>query len=123
MAKITLEWMLEQAKIAGLLVDVERQQEILGLSPGSVYTKPDSDAQAHESLKGAWKTAEWIRKPHYDYKTGKVEMRRNRGRRRTIPPNSHVHESAFRRHGGDYAKCLPADAIPTPTEFAPLHDD
>jgi uncharacterized protein (DUF2235 family) len=120
LAKIALEWMLEQAKIAGLHVDLARQQEILGLSPGSAYVKPDSDAEAHESLKGAWNIAEWIRKPHYDYKTGKVKMRRNRGQRRTIPPKSCVHESAFIRHGGEYAKCLPADAIKTPTEFAPL---
>jgi len=36
----------------------------------------------------------------------------NLGRRRTIPAGSFIHESAYKR-GGDYAKRLPPDAIPT----------
>jgi uncharacterized protein (DUF2235 family) len=117
LSKIALEWMLEEAKAAGLLVNAARQAEILGLSPGSEYAKPDPDACAHESLKGAWKIAEWIRKPHYDWRTQTTTMRRNRGRRRTIQPESYVHESVFKRHGGEYAKTagIPNDARPVAT--------
>jgi uncharacterized protein (DUF2235 family) len=117
LSKIALEWMLEEAKAAGLVVNAARQDEVLGRTPGSEYAKPDCDAPAHESLKGAWKMAEWIRKPHYDWKTMTTETRRNRGRRRTIPPASHVHESVFRRHSGEYAKTvgIPRDAKPVST--------
>ena len=61
LSKIALEWMLEEAKANGLLVNDARQAEVLGLSPGSTYAKPDADACQHESLQGAWKIAEWIR--------------------------------------------------------------
>jgi uncharacterized protein (DUF2235 family) len=106
LSKIALEWMLEEAKAAGLYVRPERQQEVMGLTPDSRYAKANADACAHESLEGWWKLAEWISKPHYDYATGRKEMRRNRGRRRTIPPDALIHESVFQRHGGNYAKAL-----------------
>jgi len=118
LSKIALEWMLEEAKANGLLVNDVRQAEVLGLSPGSKYAKPDADACQHESLTGAWKIAEWIRKPHYDYATGKTTMQRNHGKRRTIPKGgSLVHESVFQRHGGEYAKSanIPDDAKPVAT--------
>jgi hypothetical protein len=71
----------------------------------------------HESLNGGWKLAEWIRKPHYDWQTGKTTMSANHGRRRTIPPGSYVHESVFQRENGKYAVTinLPPDAKPIAT--------
>jgi uncharacterized protein (DUF2235 family) len=118
LSKIALEWMLEEAKMAGLHVDGTRQQEVLGALPGSAYAKPDPDGPMHESLKGAWSLAEWISKPHFDWKTGQMTRRRNRGRRRTIPDGSLVHESAFLRGGGEYARRLPANVVRTPTVYA-----
>jgi uncharacterized protein (DUF2235 family) len=117
LAKIALEWMLEEAKAAGLQVDRARQEEVLGRSPGSRYEKPDCDGPATESLTGWWKIAEWVPKPHYDWAAKKTEMRMNRGRRRAIPAGAYVHESVFRRHGGEYARRvgIPKDARPVPT--------
>jgi uncharacterized protein (DUF2235 family) len=117
LAKIALEWMLEEARAAGLKVNAGRQDEVLGRSPGSTYTAPDVNGMMHESLKGAWKIAEVIEKPHYDYATGATEWRANRGRRRTIPPGSLIHESVFQRQNGAYARDiqLPADAKPVAT--------
>jgi uncharacterized protein (DUF2235 family) len=117
LSKIALEWMMQEAKRAGLLVNAARQAEVLGISAGSKYAKPDPDGPAHESLKGAWKIAEWIRKPHYDWQTKTATMQRNRGRRRTIPPMSYVHESVFKRRNGEYAKTagIPDDAISVAT--------
>jgi hypothetical protein len=103
--------MLGEAKIAGLQVNEARQNEIMGRVPGSGHTAPDPNASAHESLKGWWRLAEWVRKPHYDFHTDKTEMRMNRGKRRTIPANSLVHESVFERDNGQYVKRLPADSI------------
>jgi uncharacterized protein (DUF2235 family) len=120
LSKITLEWMLEEAKTAGLQVNDARQNEIMGRVPGSGHVAPDSNAFAHESLRGWWRIAEWVRKPHYDFFTGKTEMRMNRGKRRTIPANSLVHESVFERQNGEYAKRLPADSIRVSTHAANL---
>jgi uncharacterized protein (DUF2235 family) len=121
LSKIALEWMLEEAKAAGLCVDPGREAEVLGRIPGGRYDPPDPDAPMHESLKGAWKFAELIQKPHYDYNTGATESRANRGRRRTIPSGALIHESVFRRANGAYAEsiAIPKDHHSTPTVPAP----
>ena len=121
LAKIALQWMFNEAKPAGLLVNPAREQEVLGQSSGSQYAKPDPDGCMHESLKGAWKLAEWIRKPHYDYATHKTVMRANHGERRVIPPGSLVHESVFLREGGKYAEriALPKDCVRALTQVPP----
>jgi len=121
LSKAALDWMLQEAKAAGLAVDSAREQEVLGAAPGSRYAKPDADAPAHESLKGAWNLAEFVLKKHYDWKTGKHGRRMNLYRRRTIPAGSLVHESAFLRKGG-YSLRLPSDAIRVQTIKAPLPD-
>jgi uncharacterized protein (DUF2235 family) len=118
LAKLALEWMLEEAKAAGLLVNPDRQAEVLGYSAGSKYAKPDPDGPMHESLKGAWKIAEWIRKPHYDYATRTMTKRGNHGRRRTVPPRALVHDSVFERDKGKYwqAAGVPEDAVHVSTQ-------
>lgn len=58
---------------------------------------PESNAPAHESLRGAWVIAEFIWKRHYNWKTKHEERRMNLFRRRTIPPESLVHEAVFAR--------------------------
>ncbi len=109
LAKLALEWMIAEAKPAGLLVDDAKVDIVLGRT-SSDYAKPDYDAELHESLAGFWRVAEFIPKKHYDFATGKTHWRANRFRRRTIPPQSLVHESAFLRKD-NYKACLPADAI------------
>jgi len=109
LSKIALDWMLQEAKAYGLLVNTAKEQEVLGRTQGTAYCALDPNGTAHESLKGAWVLAEFIWKKHYNWKKKKWEHRQNLFRRRTIPPKSLVHESAFLR-GGDYAKRLPPDA-------------
>jgi uncharacterized protein (DUF2235 family) len=114
LSKFALQWMLQEAEIADLHVNPARKDEVLGKIPGGKYQPADPDACLHESLKGWWKAAEWVRKPHYDFTTGKTAMLRNKGQRRTIPPGSLVHESVFKREGGAYAKrVLPENSIST----------
>jgi hypothetical protein len=81
---------------------------ILGKYGG--YAIPDPNAMMHESLSGLWWLAEILWKRNYNWQTREWERRPNLGRRRTIPPNSLIHESAYQR-GGNYAKRLPADAV------------
>jgi hypothetical protein len=66
----------------------------------------------HGSLKGLWWLAEIHWKRHYNWAKEKWKRRPNLGWRRTIPPKSLIHESAYQR-GCDYARRLPPDAIPT----------
>jgi hypothetical protein len=51
-------------------------------------------------------------KRHFNWDTRQWERRPNLGRRRTFPPKSLIHESAYQR-GDEYAKRLPPDGIPT----------
>jgi uncharacterized protein (DUF2235 family) len=115
LSKIALEWMLQEAKAQGLLVNAKREQEVLGRGGSRKYTAvPDPNAPAHESLKGWWNLAELIPKRHYDWAKDRWERRMNLWRRRTIPPGSLVHESAWQR-GGDYASRLPKDVVKVST--------
>jgi hypothetical protein len=111
LAKEALQWMMDEAEEKGLLVDPARRAEILGQTQGSHYVPPNPLGEMHESLEGAWKIAEYVPKPHYDYKTGIQEWRANKFRRRTIPEGSLVHVSAYER-GHEYQKlCIPASAV------------
>jgi len=110
LSKIALAWMLREAQAAGLLVDRVRADEVLG-NRGGNYAKPDPAADPHESLEGLWRIAEFIPKRHFDHATNETAWRMNLFRRRTIPPKSLIHRSAYQR-GADYAKRLPPDGIP-----------
>ena len=110
LAKIALEWMLDEATAAGLAANQAKRDEILGRSGIGSHVAPNPRAQAHESLTGAWHLAEYVPKRHFNRESGKEERRMNRHRRRTIPPGSQVHIAAFER-GEEYRKRLPPDVV------------
>jgi uncharacterized protein (DUF2235 family) len=116
LSKLALDWMLEEAQAKGLLVDGIKQTAVLGGAPP--FVRPDPNGTMHDSLTGAWKLAEYVPKPHYDWSTGRKGRRVNKFRCRTIPPGSIVHWSVFERAGGRYAASLtlPVDvkALPKP---------
>jgi uncharacterized protein (DUF2235 family) len=97
LSKIALEWMLCEAWKAGLLIDHQKALQILGRTPGSRYIPANPAANAHESLKGWWRIAEFIPKRHYNWRKSVEERRMNMFRRRTIPEKSLVHESVVER--------------------------
>jgi len=108
-SKIALEWMVEEAEAKDLYIDGDRKKEVLG-QIGDKYVRPNYDAEAHESLKGAWNLAEVVPKRRFNWDTQRWYYGANFWHRRTIPPHSLVHESAYLRSGG-YSNRLPADAI------------
>ena len=112
LSKLSLEWMIKEAKAAGLLVDPDKEAEILGRN-GKPYARPDPQAKMHESLTPAWWLAEIIPKPHWNWAKKKEGRRPNLFRRRTIPSGALVHQSAFDRHNG-YSSRLPKDVVPEP---------
>lgn len=114
LSKIALDWMLQEAKAAGLLVNDKKERDVLGVSGTGGFVLPNAQADAHESLKGFWKVAEFLWKKHYNWQKGREERRMNLFRRRTVPPGSLVHESAFQR-SGNYKDRLPPDAAPVST--------
>ena len=80
---VALAWMVREAAIAGLLVN---------MGPG---VGEGASTALHESLTGWWRLAEFLPKPHWDFDTGKQEWRMNLFRRRTMPDDAFVHESAL----------------------------
>jgi uncharacterized protein (DUF2235 family) len=112
LAKVALEWMLDEANDKGLLVDPEKRNLVLG---GDLpYVRPDPNGPIHKSLKGWWWLAEIIWKRHYDWRTHQWKRRPNLGRWRTIPPGSVIHPSVFERNStymDELKKRLPPDAI------------
>jgi uncharacterized protein (DUF2235 family) len=111
LSKIALQWMLAEAIEAGLLVDPRQMELVLGKSGGG-YAPPDPKAVMHESLKGFWWLAEVLWKRHFSWKRRRWEHRFNLGRRRTIPPKSLIHQSAYERDD-DYENRLPTDGVVT----------
>jgi uncharacterized protein (DUF2235 family) len=117
LSKIALEWMLDEAVAAGLIVEPARADLVLGRS-GHGYVRPDANAMMHESLRGMWRLAEFVPKRHYDWAAQKEGKRANLFRPRTIPDGSLVHQAAYDR-GADYARRLPANAVRVPWSNSP----
>jgi uncharacterized protein (DUF2235 family) len=109
LSKIPLQWILEEATDAGLLVDPGRADLVLGRS-GGAYVPPNPKAEMHESLTVSWWPAEFIPKKHYDWNSKQESRHMNLFRRRTIPPGALIHQSAYER-GEAYSSRLPSDAV------------
>ena len=84
LSKLTLEWMLREARAAHLLLDETQVEAVLG-ARGPEYAPPNTTATMHESLTGWWRLAEFVPKRHYDWTTGRWGRRMNLFRRRVIP--------------------------------------
>jgi uncharacterized protein (DUF2235 family) len=110
LSKVALEWMLDEAAANGLLVEEGRRELVLGRRGDGRHVAPDPRADAHESLKGFWRLAEFAWKKHYDRASGREGRRMNLYRRRTIPPGALVHASAYER-GEPYRGRIPPDAV------------
>jgi uncharacterized protein (DUF2235 family) len=109
-SKYALEWMLNEAGSAGLLIDKTRASEILGLTPNTRYQKASVQYAVHESLTPAWWATEFLPKPYYDYKRQTETLRANLFRHRIIPEGAFVHKSAYMR-GESYLGRLPKNNI------------
>jgi len=109
-SKYPLTWMLGEATAAGLLVHDSRVQDVLGLAPSSTYQRASVTYPLNESLTGLWVLAEFIPKPHYDYKTKRSNWRMHLFSRREMPEDARVHESAYLR-GAQYLKRIPVGAV------------
>lgn len=98
LSKIALEWMLGEAAAAKLLIEMEKAKVILAKGPAPLpglpkYVPSNESAMCHESLRGPWWILEYVpqRDPH-----NHGQWYLPRGRRRTIPNYSYIHESVLK---------------------------
>ena len=93
LSKITLKWMIDEAKAQGLQIDNKQYNKIaLGLGNDGKYAKPDHKAMIHQSLAGIWWVLEFLPK-NYTLKQTKFFI--PRGKRRSIKNHSIIHRSVI----------------------------
>ena len=99
LAKIPLEWMLREARSAGLLVDDAEIALLLGRSGGGGYSSPDPTAMIHNSLRGFWRVLEYWPKRYTDLSVQPARTRWEvpRGEPRFITDGSMIHSSVAER--------------------------
>lgn len=110
LAKIALEWMLNEAERDGILLDDRKVALILGRN-GNGYAEPNADGCLHESLTSLWKLVEFVPRPRWD--GSQIRWRANLFERRTWPPRPWVHDAVWLRDEGRYVETLqlPSDAV------------
>ena len=107
LSKYALQWMAVEAGEAGLLLDPERLDEVLGRRGGGFA--PAVPHAPHNSTTGFWHAAEFVPKARYNRQEGRTEQRMNLYRRRTMPDDACVHDVAWEIPG--YRDHLPPGAV------------
>ena len=99
LAKVTLQWMIAEAKAAGLLVNDPMVEEVLGRSAGSAYAPIDACGIMHDSMCGAWKILEYIPRRYWnrDLPPPGYEWILYRKRPRSIPEHAVLHQAVVDR--------------------------
>lgn len=101
LSQIALEWMLCEAASLGLLVDETKAQEVLGYVPPPPPYPADAKAPINNSLTAAWWVVEFLPHSYYDPVTRRVKWSIPLGKRRIIPEDSVLHESAMKKLSED----------------------
>ncbi len=104
LAKIPLEWMIDETGKLGLTYDATTvEQLVLGQGDGKHYVKPDPLAEPNVSMTWAWKIVEFI--PRRVSRFQRTEKKTVLGwyiplfERRKIPSGAAIHPSVFERRG------------------------
>jgi uncharacterized protein (DUF2235 family) len=116
LSKIALEWMLVEAEKAGLLINCDKADVVLGrIKPVPLafmpdHVEPNDKALMHNSLQGAWWILEYF--PRKALRDGRAAWSLPRGKwMRKIPEGSLVHQSVVTR---EKAHSLPDDCCIEP---------
>lgn len=91
LAMITFQWMVREAKLAGLLVDDAKAAALIA---GCL---PDATASIHESLEGAWKAMEYLPARRFDWKTKRTIWRYQPNKTRMMLESPFLHRSVLER--------------------------
>jgi uncharacterized protein (DUF2235 family) len=112
LAKLPLEWMIEQVKPTGLHFNTRTTNElVLGTNPQKSYVAPDPNAAPHNSMNWAWAILEFLprRRPRDSRRPGLFGLTIPLFERRNIPVGARIHQSALNRAG----------SINIPTDYRP----
>jgi uncharacterized protein (DUF2235 family) len=96
LAKVALQWMIEEAVEAGMRIDDARYREaVLGESGG--YTAPSATAQQHKSLKGPWWIVEFLPQRYWSWENEKKVWHAPRPNRPRSIRKGSLHASVLER--------------------------
>lgn len=98
LAKIALKWMLEQAGDPrfGLMIDQKKYDRYVLGAGGGGYIGPDSEAAAHESLKGGWRLVQRLPRSVWLVEESREAVRRPKPHRK-VETGSTLHHSVLER--------------------------
>ena len=97
-SKVSLKWMVEQAKSFGLAVSSYMEAVILPATDTPQYVAPNPAGPIHESLHGLWWIFEYLPKRIKDPTPGfETRWIIHAGHHRYVAPDSNVHHSAIER--------------------------
>ncbi len=119
LAKIPLEWMINETKALGLTYKTRTINEIvLGKNAKKAYVAPDPVADRNFSMSAGWKILEYLPRRVSKYKPTTRSTFMGwyipRCEKRAIPPGAAIHHSVFKRRGtpSDYDQPnIPADHV------------
>lgn len=98
LSKITLRWMVEQAKTSGLRFQPKAETAVIPMQDTPEYVAPSATAMQHESLRGLWWIAEFVPKRIRDPAHAFAERWIiHAGRHRHVNEDSNIHASVFER--------------------------
>lgn len=103
LAKIVLQWMIEQTQPLGLFFRTQTVNDIaLGRNPDKPYVAPDPHADQHDSMSVGWRSLEFV--PQWRWDCKRAPPRRGLiiplFARRRISPGSRIHQSVIDRAQG-----------------------
>jgi len=115
LAKIALQWMIEQTRPTGLFYRTQTVNElVLGRNPDKPYVAPDPHISQHNSMTWGWSLLEFI--PQWR-REDEGELRRRKliipfFARRLIPPGARIHQSVIDlAKGGKLPSNIPEDYL------------
>lgn len=100
LSQIAFEWMTNEAKAAGLIVDDAQLEIELGRKSqpgGPAYSPPNPVGPLHTSLQGAWWLCEFLPRKHWDPVTHDHEWTWGLAVPRIIPEGAEIHASVKER--------------------------
>ena len=128
LAKIPLDWMIEEAKNHGLLChDNRHKRYVLGENPKNskrIYVAPGPQGKLHDSMTGGWPVLEWLPKSasriEWRERKGRLGLYLPRGEPRPIPEGATIHPSVWERvRGGLHPPYDPENLPPAPPPSQP----